>query len=144
MAQNINNKTIDDVLKDLDTIFKDNYLGYKKYATPYKELTEKVESLKNVRCKSGVLCALENKINSQEDFIELATNIWNTLFVCIELLLTIITSISINIYDNPNLVLSILGIITTLLIILYCLATKSLRKKTKEKNFFKYVEELLK
>lgn len=143
MAPNPNNKSIDEILKELDEIFKLDYS--KKGNTSYEEIISKIEKYKKVHEYQNLLIAVQNQIDSRETFLNLELTIWPPLFTCINLLITIN-----NCYNKSSSVLqnidSIVLIISSLILIIsYCIYVKKFAPPLfRKKCFYKMVYNILK
>lgn len=140
MASNPNNKTVDEMLKELDILFESHYLGCKKYHNPYQQIICKLTPYRRAHKKDDLLIVLQQKIDSKETFLNLESNIWTALFTIINIFITIININNHNILDylnNNSAYFYVIFIIfvAIILVILYCLSTKPIRKKSK-KNVF--------
>lgn len=152
MAPNNNLKSVDTMLKELDTIFKSHYLGYKKHQEPYTEIMNQLKTYKNAHEKENLLIAIQNKFDSKETFLNLESNIWGILFVIIGLFVTMISDLILSNYDKldyfnifpPHFYVAFVILIASVLFLLYCLSTHSIRKKSKAKCYYKFVYDFLK
>lgn len=149
-----NNKNIDQLLKDLDKIFKEDYLGYKKNKNPYSKIISEIKSYRKVSNLSDLILAVDTKIESKASFFNLNFTIWGILFAILGLFITISKDFIIDNYNNlpainsimsiQNIVLySILFICTIIITCLFSISFET-RKKNKEQNFYKLVKEILK
>ncbi len=151
MAPNPNNKTIDEILKELDILFKSHYLGYKKYQEPYKQIICQLKLYKNTHEKKDLLIVLQQKIDSKETFLSLESNIWGILFTISGIFIAMISDIILSNYDILNhfnnipahfYVIFVIFVAMSL-VILYCLSIKTIREKSKKKCFYKFVYNFL-
>ena len=154
MTQNINNQNLDDVLSKIEDIYKSHYLGYKKHSKPYSDLITEVKNLDVTGCKEDLLSSLQEKISEKESFCDLELNTWGMIISISGILLAFSTDALL---ENTDSISQALGIetfyiillaiifffVVFLEILLYCLATNTVRKKIKKKEFYKFVYNIL-
>lgn len=147
-----NDKTVDELLKDLDNIFRTYYLKHKKNYNPYTKVLKELKQFRYIKNRDDLLFCLENKIESKETFLNFESNSWGSIFIICGLFITIGSDMILNNYnDSPfekipkiyfiSIILFFI-LIEILLYIKYILGPA--RKKSKEKSFYKLAYEIIK
>ncbi|MDD3138484.1 MAG: hypothetical protein PHX08_05885 [Lachnospiraceae bacterium] len=128
-------RTVDTLLEELSNIYKNDYVAYKNHKKPYKNIIDKVKSFKNSVNSSDLILAIQEKLDDKETFLNLEASIWGNLFIIIGLFTAIFA-------DKDSIAIVI--IIAPIEIFLYCISVLGcLRRKNKEKCFYKFVYNIL-
>ena len=152
MANNQKIKSVDDIMKELDFIFKINYLGYKKINKPYKEILQKLKGYRGRSNSEDILYAIQDKIEGQETFMNLESNLWGSIFIILGLSITVVTDVILSNYEvipilNEIPRLHLIGgfvAFIALEVVLYCISIMGhARRKNKEKCYYKLAYSIL-
>lgn len=145
-----NDKTVDELLKDLDYIFRKDYSKYKK--NRYTNVLIQLKQFRYIKNRNDLLCCLENKIELKETFINLESNSWGSIFIICGLFTTVGSDMILNNYSDSfcsnipkSSFISIIVLLISIEIFLYLLYIMGQgRKKSKEKCFYKLAYEIIK
>lgn len=151
MSNSNDNRTVDELLDELSSIYKNDYVAYKSHEKPYKNIIDNVKLLRNSANSSDLNFAIQEKLNTKETFLNFEASIWGNLFIIVGLFTAIFADIIINNYEETffsaipkKISILIVTLIALIEIILYCTSVLGpTRRKNKKKCFYKFVYDIL-